>query len=216
MWRLCKTLEHEGYLISDPTNAKFRPGLAVLTLGYAALNTLDIAELARPFLQKVSSAHHGAAGLSSVERTTMLYLQRIEATNSFLNVNLRVGSTVPIISSGTGWGYLAGLTKQQRTSKLAELKKLDPDRYAAAEKPLLKALASFTDDGFVSNVDVFYHGLATVSVPIVIEGTTAYVLNCTSPTAALSTRSAQQAAGADLMAAAEQLGPVIARTRSRG
>jgi len=37
VWRLCKTLEHGGYLTADPDGSRFRPGLSILTLGYSAL-----------------------------------------------------------------------------------------------------------------------------------------------------------------------------------
>src|ERR1700674_743687 len=53
VWRLCKTLEREGYLVAEG-GARYRPGLAILTLGYAALGTLDFAEMARPELQAIA------------------------------------------------------------------------------------------------------------------------------------------------------------------
>src|SRR3979490_1676405 len=48
VWRLCKTLEREGYLVTESGGTRFAPGLAVLTLGYAALRRVDLGELGAP------------------------------------------------------------------------------------------------------------------------------------------------------------------------
>lgn len=212
VWRLCKTLEHGGYLIADPDGKRFRPGLSILTLGYAALDTLELAELARPLLMDVAVRFEGAASLSTREGTSVLYLQRCEAPGLFLNVNLRVGSEVPIISSGTGWGYLAGLPPAELKQLLQECKKADAALYRRNEKPALDALAEFSKTGYISNLDVFFPGLSTVSVPLAAPGAPApYVLNCTSSSSVFKTAAARKAAGEALIKAAQQLRPVIAR-----
>ena len=212
VWRLCKTLEHGGYLVADPDGARFRPGLSILTLGYSALDTLELAELARPLLQEISVKFRGAASLSTREGTNMLYLQRCEAPRSFLNVNLRVGSEVAIINSGTGWAYLAGLSPAMRKTSLQECKNADPAMYKKAEKPFLAALEGFMQDGFMTNIDVFFPGLSTVSVPL---GKPAqelpYVLNCTSASPVFAERKTRHECGEALVRAAEQLRSVAHR-----
>lgn len=215
VWRLCKTLEHGGYLIADADGARFRPGLSILTLGYSALDTLELSELARPLLQEISARFRGAASLSTRENVSMLYLQRCEAPQSFLNVNLRVGSEVPIINSGTGWGYLAGLAPDVRKSFLAECKKADPALYKKSEKHALAALELFDSEGYVTNIDVFFPGLSTVSVPLGTPASQApYVLNCTSASPVFAQASTRRQAGEALMRAAQQLRPVLERMAS--
>jgi len=92
VWRLCKTLEQEGYLVAEAGGTRFAPGLAVLTLGYAALGRLDLAELARPRLQAIADRFHGATGITTRERLSTLIVMRCEGKDAFLNVNLRPGS----------------------------------------------------------------------------------------------------------------------------
>lgn len=215
VWRLCKTLQHGGYLIADPDGARFRPGLSILTLGYSALDTLELAELARPLLQEVAARFQGAASLSTRDGVSMLYLQRCEAPQLFLNVNLRVGSEVPIINSGTGWAYLAGLEPALRRQVLQECRKADPALYRVSEKPALAALADFEKDGYVTNIDVFFPGLSTVSVPLgtpVLQAP--YVLNCTSASPMLASAATRQQAGEALVRAAQQLRPVVDRLQA--
>jgi len=82
VWRLCRTLEHGGYLVADTDGARWRPGLAILTLGFAALDTLELAELARPMLEEIARKFKGAVSLSTREGVAMLYVQRCEAPGS--------------------------------------------------------------------------------------------------------------------------------------
>ena len=216
-WRLCKTLEHGGYLVADPDGARFRPGLPILTLGYSALDTLELAELARPLLQDIAVRFRGAACLSTSEGASMLYLQRCEAPRSFLNVSLRVGSEVPIISSGTGWAYLAGLSPAMRKPALQACRKANATLYAQTEKHALAAIAQHARRGYVVNADIFFPGLTTVAVPIASGSTHAqYVLNCTSPSAVLVGAEALREAGEALINAAQQLHPIVVRIAASG
>lgn len=210
VWRLCKTLEHGGYLIADADGARFRPGLAILTLGYSALDTLEIADLARPLLEELANRFKGAASLSTREGTTMLYLQRSEAPQAYLKLNVRVGSQVPIISSGTGWGYLAGLAPEPRKQVMQECRKADPALYRNAEKPALAALAEYPKAGYVTNVDTFFPGLSTVSLPLAVAPVP-YVLICTSASSVFADPKVREEAGRALVAAAAQLRPVVDR-----
>jgi DNA-binding IclR family transcriptional regulator len=217
VWRLCKTLEREGYLVADAGGARFRPGLAVLTLGYAALGTLDLAELARPPLQEIADRFRGAAGLSTRERLAMLYLQRCEGANAFLNVNLRVGSEIPIATSGTGWAYLAGLAPDAREALVAEIRRRQPEQWRRAEKPFRKALEDYGKVGYVTNLDVFFNGLTTVATPIGGPVPKAlYVLNCSVLTPVLGTEKLRREAGLALLDAAKRLAPVLERPPRRG
>lgn len=212
VWRLCKTLEHGGYLVAADNGTRFRPGLSILTLGYAALDSLEVAELARPFLAEIATRFRGAASLSTREGTAMLYVERCEAKDVVLHVNLRVGSEVPIIFTGTGWAYLAGCKPAEAAALLADCRKADPQGYERYAAPMQAALADYAQTGYVENIGTFFPGLNTVAVPVVTAGLrTHYVLNCTSPSEALATPELRAEAGAALKTLAERLRPVLAR-----
>ena len=163
-WRVCKALESQGYLVADP-DGKYRPGLAVLNLGYAALNTMNIAALAAPMLQAVADDIRGTAGLSTPDGTSMLYLQRCEAPNALLNYNMRGSVMVPIGNSASGWAYLASLPEDQRAAALAQLRKTDPTHAAVADRHLATGIQDFGRTGYVVNDEVFYPGLVSIAVP---------------------------------------------------
>src|SRR4051812_49762898 len=58
-YRVVQTLTAEGYLDHLP-NGDYRPGVRVLTLGTAALRSLDLVELATPRLQRLPPGAPGA------------------------------------------------------------------------------------------------------------------------------------------------------------
>ncbi|WP_038216021.1 IclR family transcriptional regulator [Xenophilus azovorans] len=212
VWRLCKTLEHGGYLVADKDGGSFRPGLSILTLGFAALDTLELTELVRPLLQEIANTYQAACSLSVKESSNMLYLQRMEAPRAILSLNLRVGSEVPIINSGTGWALLAGMAAPDREETLAQCRKADAALYKKMHAKALAAVDDYAQNGFVSNVDVFFPGLSTVSVPLRDNSRwTPYALNCTAATSTLGSATARKAAGMALRRAVEQVLPIVTR-----
>ncbi len=202
VWRLCKTLEQEGYLVAEAGGTRFAPGLAVLTLGYAALGRLDLAELARPRLQAIA------------DRFSILILVRCEGSDAYLNLNLRAGSEVPISTSASGWTYLAALGAERRDAMIAEIRKRQPEAWRRAEKPFRKAIDGYARTGYVVNVDTFFNGLTTVAVPLGgPDENRLYILYCSCLTTVLSTEKLRRALGRELLDTARKLLPVIARKK---
>lgn len=210
VWRLCKTLEQEGYLVAEAGGARFAPGLAVLTLGYAALGRLDLAELARPRLQSIADRFRGASGMTTRDRLAILLLLRCEGADAYLNLTLRAGSEVPLATSGSGWAYLAGLDAAGRERLLAEIRRRQPDLWRRTERPFAKAMEGYAKTGYVLNVDTFFNGLTTVAVPLGgPEENRLYVLYCSCLTTVLGTEKLRRALGRKLLDTAQKLLPVV-------
>lgn len=217
VWRLCKTLEQEGYLVSEQGGTRFAPGLAVLTLGYAALGRLDLAELARPRLQTIADRYHGASGMTTRDRLSILLLLRCEGTDAYLNVNLRAGSEVPLATSASGWAYLAALDAANRERLLADIRKRQPELWRRAERPFGKAMEGYAKTGYVLNVDTFFKGLSTVAVPLGgPEENRLYVLYCSCLTSVLGTEKLRRALGLELLDIRQKLLPIIPRVATHG
>ncbi len=209
VWRICKTLEADGYLVADGEGTRYRPGLAVLTLGYAALATLDIASLAAPLLQQMANQVRGTAGLSTREGLGMLFIQRLEANDAILNFNMRAGATVSIANSATGWANLAFLPAAQRQLLWNEVALAEPALAKAAAKPFKQALAGYEDTGYIVNNGVFFPDLTSVSVPFrSAKRDGIFVVSCSAMTSVFGTAALHKHAGNALKAIAAQLAAV--------
>ncbi|MEI6291923.1 MAG: helix-turn-helix domain-containing protein, partial [Chloroflexota bacterium] len=53
-FRVLSTLESMQYLEHDPSTRLYRPGLKVLQLGFTAINGIELRQLARPHLERLS------------------------------------------------------------------------------------------------------------------------------------------------------------------
>jgi DNA-binding IclR family transcriptional regulator len=204
-WRVCKALESQGYLVAGP-DGKYRPGLEVLNLGYAALNTMNIAALAEPELQLLANSIRGTAGLSTPEGASMLFLQRCEAPDAELNYNMKGGVMVPIGNSASGWAYLSLLPDDVRKAALEKLRDIDPTHAAVAQKHLAAVTRDCKRTGYVVNDEVFYPGLVSVAVAFRSSRRgSQYVLSCTAMKTVFESLPAIEQAAQQLLRLSSQL-----------
>lgn len=166
VWRLCHTLVEEGYLVQLDSKEKLRPGIPVLSLGYSAISTTPLAELARGDMQAVADRHRGAVSLGSRDGSSMVYLQRCQGSEFILR-DLGVGSRIPVLTSVTGWAWLAGLTFDERKLALADLKRDDPTHYKEMLPKIGKALEDYELTGYVVNKGALHPQINAVGVPVV-------------------------------------------------
>lgn len=104
-FRFVYTLQELGYLERDPESKRYRPGLKVLRLGFTVLNSLDSAQIARPYLKSLSDQTGTAANMALRDAAEIVYVLRVSPLQ-ILNVNLRVGSRLPVHCSSMGKAQL--------------------------------------------------------------------------------------------------------------
>lgn len=168
VWRLCHTLIQEGYLVQLEREGKLRPGIPVLSLGYSAIATTPLAELARNDMQAIANQHRGAVSLGSRDGLDMVYLQRRQGSEIILR-DMGVGSRVPVLTSVTGWAWLAGLNEMKREQALKDLLRDDPTGFARMEPKIVKALKEFRKQGYIISKASLHPQINAVGVPIVSE-----------------------------------------------
>jgi DNA-binding IclR family transcriptional regulator len=168
VWRLCYTLIREGYLVQDGRADKLRPGIPVLSLGYAAIAGTPIAELARTEMQAIALRHQGAVSLGMRDGINMVYLQRCQGSSIVLR-DLDIGSRVPLATSVTGWAYMAGLSEAAREELFEELGKAEPSGWPDLLSKIRKALANFAGTGYVINKGSLHAQINAVGVPILSD-----------------------------------------------
>ena len=114
--RLLVMLEHYGFLRRDAASRSYRAGDALLSIGLAAISTLDIRDRARPFLHALRDELGETVSLVLLEGRDVRFVDAAEATRA-LRVGGQVGLRLPAHATSAGKAILAGLTPGQ----LAEL-----------------------------------------------------------------------------------------------
>jgi DNA-binding IclR family transcriptional regulator len=166
VWRLCYTLLQGGYLVQVDRGEKLRPGVPILSLGYSAIASLTIAELAYDRMHAIAESYKGQVSLGIRDGASMIYVQRCQGADIVLR-DMGVGSRVPLLVAATGWGYLAGLDEQRRKATLAELKKAEPEQYRQAGAKFEAALKDFPKNGYLVSKGVLHPQINAVAVPVV-------------------------------------------------
>src|SRR4249920_4081647 len=130
VYRVVMTLTAEGYLDHLP-NGDYRPGVRTLTLGTAALRSLDLVGIATPRLQQLGDATGETVNLAVLVGDRVLYLVRLR-NSDLVTANIQVGSTLPAVTTSIGKLLLAHLDEDDLASRIT------PESFAAQHGPNAK------------------------------------------------------------------------------
>lgn len=180
VWRLTYTLSQLGYL--DRSDDKMRIGPSVLALGYSALATSDIGEIAQEGMQRLANDFNAASSLAAPDSLDMLIVRRATSIDSILVVNLHVGSRLDMAASSFGWAYLASLSENARSLLLSELADRKGRGWSKWLKGIVGAVSMYERRGYILNCGTYHRHINAIAVPINPgAGAQTLVLNLGSP-----------------------------------
>ncbi|MDX1613848.1 MAG: IclR family transcriptional regulator [Candidatus Promineifilaceae bacterium] len=165
-FRFTYTLEQLGYLERDPESKRYRPGLKALRLGFTALNSLEISQLARPYLKELCDESQETVNLAVRDGSEIVYVERL-SPHQIVNINLQVGSRLPTYCTSIGKVLLAELDDEE------VLQLLGPGPYDALTEhtitsydDLLADLKRIRQRGYAIGDEELALGLRSVAAPI--------------------------------------------------
>jgi IclR family pca regulon transcriptional regulator len=166
VYRVIMTLTAEGYLDHLP-NGDYRPGVRTLTLGTAALRSLDLVGIATPKLQDLGTRTKETVNLAVLTGDRVLYLVRLR-NSDLVTANIQVGSTLPAVHTSIGKLLLAHLDAEDLESRISEAS------FAANHGPNAKLslaelrteLAVIRGQGWAIQDEELAYGLRSVAGPI--------------------------------------------------
>ena len=164
--RLTFTLQHLGYIERDEETKKYRLGRKVLSLGLSMMRNLDIRRVALPYLEEASKEIGENVNLAIMDGMEIVYLERIK-TQQILNVNLQVGSRLPVYSTSMGKVMLAFLPQDRLEEVLGKIVFQPLTPYTITNKEhLRKELKKIRKRGFAVNNEELSLGLRSVAAPV--------------------------------------------------
>jgi len=167
VYRVVMTLTTEGYLDHLPSG-DYRPGVRTLTLGTAALRSLDLVAIATPKLQQLAERTGETVNLAVLTGDRVLYLIRLR-NSDLVTANIQVGSTLPAVHTSIGKLLLAYLDEADLEARVTEAS------FATSSGPNAKVslaelrgeLGSIRDQGWAMQDEELAYGLRSVAAPIV-------------------------------------------------
>ncbi|WP_137925763.1 IclR family transcriptional regulator C-terminal domain-containing protein [Cupriavidus sp. 2SB] len=162
--RLLLTLAHNGYLAQEGRQFVLTP--RVMDLGYAYFASMNLPQIARPYLQALCAEVSESCSIGMLDRDAVVLVAR-EEPSQLLRVDMAIGRRMPAYAHSLGRVLLAGLDEATRSAYLAdaELRKLTPFTIDS-HKVLGRKLEQVAVDGYCTLISELADGFAGVSVPL--------------------------------------------------
>ncbi|WP_417512306.1 IclR family transcriptional regulator [Microbacterium sp.] len=165
-FRVVATLEEDGFLERLPDGA-IRPGVAVLTLGSAALRGSSIVQVSEQPLRRLAEETGETVNLGVLLGDQVLYLVRLR-NSDLVTANIQVGSTLPAAYTSMGKLLLAYLDDDALRTTLSGhdfALHAGPNAVSSFEE-LRSHLGEIREQGYALQDQELAAGLRSVSVPL--------------------------------------------------
>ena len=184
--RLTYTLSKLGYLSYLPDSGRYRPGIAVLSLGFTCLGSIGVRDVARPLMQELADHSGVSVALGTRDRLSMVYVECCRG-DSAITLALDVGSHIKLGTSSMGRAYIAGLPDHERGLLMEQLERHEGERWPRVRDGIHEAIEDYRSRGFVVSAGTWKPEVNSVGVPLGIgDGSLSFALNCGGPAYMLS------------------------------
>ncbi|MFQ5408101.1 MAG: IclR family transcriptional regulator [Anaerolineales bacterium] len=166
VFRIVSTLTTHGFLQFEPDTRWYRPGLNVLHLGFTALSSLELRQVARPYLERLSSQVGYTVSLGVLDSMDVIYIDRVRNREP-IGVVLGLGSRIPAHCASLGKAMLAFLSADELERRLAAAG-LSPctTNSLPSRAALLEDLARVRLRGYSVNDQEWVLGLRSTAAPV--------------------------------------------------
>lgn len=168
--RYIATLADLGYLEQDAATRKYRLGARVLDLGFSAINSMGLRELAAPHLQALCDETGHTVNMAVLDGADIVYIERCRATQPGrrdIDLNLYTGSRLPAYCTSMGKVLLASLEPAKQRDALAQVRFVQRGpNTLTARADLLAELARARETGLAVNNEELAYGLRSIAAPV--------------------------------------------------
>ncbi|MFF1823313.1 IclR family transcriptional regulator C-terminal domain-containing protein [Kribbella sp. NPDC058245] len=162
--RILLTLEQLGYVRTDGRQFSLTP--RVLALGWAYLSSLDLGELAGPYMEELSAATRESCSIATLDLPDIVYVARVP-TSRIMTVALGVGARLPAYPTSMGRVLLSGLPPADLDAYLSSLQAESlTDRTVTSPEALRAAVDQARVDGYALVDQELELGLRSLAAPI--------------------------------------------------
>jgi IclR family pca regulon transcriptional regulator len=166
VFRFTHTLEELGFLTRNPETKQYRPGLKVLRLGFTALNSLEMGQIAEPFLKGLSARCNETTNMTIRDESEIVYVAR-NKTRQILAVDLQLGSRLPVHCTSMGKVQLIDLSREELLHLLGPgpYPMMGPNTITTLDG-LVAELGDVRRRGYAINDEELAVGLRAVAAPV--------------------------------------------------
>ncbi len=170
--RYIATLTKLGYLEQDAETKRYRLGPRVLDLGFSALNSMELRQIAAPHLQQLSDETGHTVNMAILDGADIVYIERCRSSQPGqreIDLNLHVGSRLPAYCTSIGKVLLAFVPGRSRWGVCCgemELLRRGPEHHRRRPKRSAAELAEVRSSGGSPLNEELAYGLRSIAVPV--------------------------------------------------
>lgn len=162
--RLLHTLTTLGYVSTDGKHFALTP--KVLDLGYAYVSSLQLSEIAQPYMENLSSQVHESVSAAVLDGFEIVYVARV-TTRRIMTISLSLGSRLPALWTSMGRCILAGLPDAELDSFLERAPLNPPTERSLADRDALRqAVLDVRRQGYALVDQELEEGVRSVAAPL--------------------------------------------------
>lgn len=169
-YRYVATLAKLGYLQQDPYTRKYSLGTKVIDLGFAALNSMELTQVAARHLQALSDETGYSASMAILDGPDIVYVDRRRSQRGgglALDLDLHVGTKLPAYCTAMGKVLLA---YREPVLLRSLLDRTDFARHTAktitAREQLMMVLTQVRQAGIATSDEELALGVRSVAAPV--------------------------------------------------
>ncbi len=201
--RILSSLRSRGLLEVNEELRRYSLGPAVLILGLAYLDRIDIREMARPELEHLSNVTNETATLSTRSGDTRVYVSQILPDRE-VKMTVPLGKPFALHAGGSSKAFLAWMTANDLDIYLSTSLERLTEKTVVDPKALRVDLAAIKKRGYAVSFGERQAGAASVAAPVFDHlGTVIAVVSVAGPEERI--RSTVEPSAAELMAATKRL-----------
>jgi len=162
--RLLLTLVALGYVCTDGRTFELTP--RVLDLGFAYVSSLQLPDIAQPFMEALSDRVHESVSASVLDGTQIVYVARVN-TQRIMGISLAIGSRLPAAWTSMGRVLLAGLPDAQLDAFLDALVITELTSHSITDIGALRAeVLAVRTQGYAFVDQELEEGIRSIAAPL--------------------------------------------------
>ena len=162
--RLISTLEDAGYLQKNSPMPGYRLGTKLWWLGCAAIQELEIKEVARPHLEDLAAKTKELVNIAILDGKEVLYIDKIDSSQS-VRAHIPIGGRAPAYCVATGKAILAHLEDEEVIKIISSAKKVT-DKTVTGIDHFRDHLAEIRRRGYSINLGEYHDDVGGIAAPI--------------------------------------------------
>lgn len=164
-YRLLSTLVTRRY-VAQVEGSAYRLGTQALSLSKKVLDSIDLPDLAKPYMRQLSDVANETVHLSILDKTEILYIARVESSQS-VRMTSTIGTRNKLHCTAMGKAILAFLPGSDRAKLIEQLKLTGRTTATITDRPaLVEELANVRAQKFAIDNEESEEGVRCVGAPI--------------------------------------------------